>query len=99
MKRISLPLLRTQKDIDNSHYPHDLEPGMYVWDELLRDAILITDLSSAELHKLNIGQSRNRFASRAEIIKSEENIKFPHVTYNTITKWNAFNNARVIYNL
>jgi len=97
MKTIILPLLTTEKDIKKLNYPQDLSPGMYVWDNDLNDAILITDLTSVELHKNHRG-SRTRFATKREVLIQREEEKFPHVKYNTVTKLRAYNYAYVIYN-
>lgn len=98
MKTITLPLLESDRDIQNLEYPSDIRPGMYVWDHNLKQPILITDLTAAELHQ-SILTSRKRFASRDEIKKFRDNQKYPYVEYNTVTKFKAYRYAGIIYNL
>tara|TARA_R110000822_G_scaffold171160_4_gene310957 strand:+ start:270 stop:566 length:297 start_codon:yes stop_codon:yes gene_type:complete len=97
MNTITLPVLSTEKEIKNLHFPNDLRVGMYIWDPNKKVPILITSLSFMDMIK-ETQSPTTRFATKREVLEYRENQKYPHVMYNTITKLRAYNYAAVIYN-
>ena len=98
VQRFTLPILWTPKDVSQLEYPNDLCIGMYVWDNTLRQAVLITNSDSVEIHQHSINTaSRNRFATHEEIRATREKEKHPYVVYNTVSEFRAYILASSIY--